>query len=216
MTIITTSEELTAQPLETVALGSDGNVWQHTGRTSEPWQSLTGGGYTLAEDMIRDCAPLTVLYRPDQPVSAAPTEKQIRAVIAAEFGKGSMSTPWLSRTAKAIAALYPTCQPSREVVAAAIAEHRQAGSSPGCRCGWKSGLSLNDTASDRRLWAEHVSDILPSLLPGRPESVVKAEALEELRIDLDVLLAGEWKDSFNDEELLTWIADRAAALRGER
>lgn len=77
---ITTTEELDALPLGAAALGADGHIWQHTGRVRQEWRSLTGGGYTYIEDMIRDTAPLTVLYRPGQPTEPArvlPSREQI-------------------------------------------------------------------------------------------------------------------------------------------
>lgn len=39
-----------------------------------------------------------------------------------------------------------------------LMEHYQMGSAPKCRCGWSSPISLNDTNSDRRQWAEHIVD----------------------------------------------------------
>ena len=46
----------------------------------------------------------------------------------------------------------------------ALVAHRQLGSSPGCACGWRAPVWMNDTNSDRIQWAEHMADVVRALL----------------------------------------------------
>ena len=61
-------------------------------------------------------------------------------------------------------------KPDREAVARALAEHRLMGGR--CRCGL-------DPRLDYYRYEQHVTDAVLSLLPGRSEAEVKAEAWDE-------------------------------------
>ena len=132
------------------------------------------------------------------------------------------SGPWadeaMTDAALAVVRDHQPVKPDRETVARALAEHRLMGGR--CRCGL-------DPRLDYYRYEQHVTDAVLSLLPGRSEAEVKAEALREFAArvrdemdDSDKVLGTKWAtDEYRhgmrsalmqvDEE-----ADRLAAEEG--
>ena len=98
-------------------------------------------------------------------------------------------------------------KPSREAVARALAEHRLMGGR--CRCGL-------DPRLDYYRYEQHVTGAVLSLLPGRSEAEVKAEALNE---------AADWLADMDDgrdtgqhragRDIIARLRDRAARAAAE-
>lgn len=192
MTIITTAEELDALPTNSAwkcACGYHGIK----GR-SDRYVLASGRRLTRAE-VLEDHFPLTVLYNPDQPASATPTREQIAEVLAEHRLRSAAVTldggsshacscglewtanpgdyaSWERHHAVALAALYPTCQPSRGAVGEAIALHL---------------ARYMDAEEDEG----DVADAILALLPGRPEAEVKAEALQDAKAEIAALVASQ-------------------------
>lgn len=152
MSEITTASELDALPEESVVIHEYAHgVLCAQKRANGEW--VTTAGVTETSESLSGL-PVTVLY-PDQPVTT-----------------------------------QPTVQPSAEAVEGAFAEHQptlRVDSGRGkveCGCGqWLDcefiALGYVDLKSEASARAKHLVDAVLKLLPGRPESVVKAEALRE-------------------------------------
>ncbi len=73
---------------------------------------------------------------------------------------------WPARLARAAvsAALH---DPDDDAIARALDEHRATpAASPYCRCGWRPGMSLNDTEADRRQHRAHQADAVRAAILG--------------------------------------------------
>lgn len=57
--------------------------------------------------------------------------------------------------------------PDGDVIARTLDEHRASpATSPYCRCGWRPGMSLNDTEADRRQHRAHQADAVRAAILG--------------------------------------------------
>lgn len=57
--------------------------------------------------------------------------------------------------------------PDDDVIARTLDEHRASpATSPYCRCGWRPGMSLNDTEADRRQHRAHQADAVRAAILG--------------------------------------------------
>ena len=151
--------------------------------------------------------PLTILYRPGQPVpSLPPTVEQIADAIEAELkartflpdvtGQGGIGLS-SHQLAEAVHKLYPTCQPSREQIESVVIRQIQ----------WQ----RRDGMVPEYEVANYCATQILALIPGRSEAEVKAEALREAadaadREKVDSLLPGVIG--------LSWLRDRADRIAG--
>ncbi len=130
---ITTAEELDALPVGTLIqrLGPSGVKAAQRLTYGELWMFVGDDEMYSSEQMIGCGYTYAVLYNPDQPVSAAPTEGRIAEVVLREYhsrSAPSSSRAFAAHVAGHLAALYPTCQPSEDA-------ERQIDLTPCPKCG---------------------------------------------------------------------------------
>ena len=150
--------------------------------------------------------------------SLPPTVEQIKEAllrttelrVGSQTGIPAHAMPKLaSGLAKAIHALYPTCQPSREALIAAldpwVVTHHHGCHEPVDE-DWGSSLSTRE--------APELADAVLASLPGRSEAEVKAEALREVVSWIDHHTSGWFCDMYTGARacigLIEGLADRLA------